>query len=67
MYTPFRDLSTAGEFSFCRTGVPAKLAGQVWGANVYKCADWTSLPCWLSWKRNWTFHNPEGFGRLIFE
>ena len=50
-----------------RTGIPAKLKGQVWGANVYKCADWTSLPCWLSWKKNWTFHNPEGFGRLIFE
>ena len=50
-----------------RTGVPAKLAGQVWGANVYKCADWTSLPCWLSWKKNWTFHNPEGFGAFIFE
>jgi len=50
-----------------RTGIPEKLSGQVWGANVYKCADWTSLPCWLMWKENWTFHNPEGFGKFIFE
>ena len=50
-----------------RTGVSPELSGQVWNANVYRCADWTSHPKWLMWKRNYTFHAPDGFGRLIFE
>ena len=50
-----------------RTGVPQTLSGQVWYGNVYKCADWTSKPCWLMWKKNDGFHNPEGFGAFIFE
>jgi len=50
-----------------RTGVPQALSGQVWYGNVYKCADWTSKPCWLMWKKNDGFHNPEGFGAFIFE
>ncbi|MBQ6472252.1 MAG: hypothetical protein IJJ33_09725 [Victivallales bacterium] len=53
---------------FCRrTGVELPLSGQVWRANVYKCADWTSNPRWLMWKKNRTFHAPDGFGTLIFE
>lgn len=50
-----------------RTGVKPDLSGQVWYGNVYKCADWTSKPCWLMWKKNDGFHNPEGFGAFIFE
>ena len=50
-----------------RAGVQLPLKGQVWYGNVYKCADWTSHPCWLMWKKNETFHYPEGFGALIFE
>lgn len=50
-----------------RAGVQLPLRGQVWFGNVYKCADWSSHPCWLMWKRNDTFHCPEGFGALIFE
>ena len=50
-----------------RTGVQQALSGQVWYGNVYKCADWTSNPCWLMWKKNDGFHNPEGFGAFIFE
>ena len=50
-----------------RTGVSPELSGQVWNANVFKCADWTSKPCWLMWHKSYTFHNPEGFGKFIFE
>ena len=50
-----------------RTGVSAALSGQVWNANVFKCADWTSHPCWLMWHKSYTFHNPDGFGKFIFE
>ena len=50
-----------------RAGAQLPLKGQVWYGNVYKCADWTSHPCWLMWKKNDTFHNPEGFGALVFE
>ena len=50
-----------------RTGVSADLSGQVWHANVFKCADWTSNCCWLLWHKSYTFHNPEGFGKFIFE
>jgi hypothetical protein len=50
-----------------RTGVSTDLSGQVWSANVFKCADWTSKPCWLMWHKSYTFHNPEGFGKFIFE
>ena len=50
-----------------RAGVQLPLKGQVWYGNVYKCADWTSHPCWLMWKENATFHYPDGFGAFIFE
>ena len=50
-----------------RTGVSTNLSGQVWHANVFKCADWTSNKCWLLWHKSYTFHNPDGFGKFIFE
>ncbi len=50
-----------------RAGIKLPLSGQVWYGNVYKCADWSSHPCWLMWKKNLTFHYPEGFGAFIFE
>ena len=50
-----------------RAGVQLPLSGQVWSGNVYKCADWSSHPCWLSWKNSSTFHAPDEFGKLIFE
>ena len=50
-----------------RTGVSSNLSGQVWHANVFKCADWTSNKCWLLWHESDTFHNPDGFGKFIFE
>ena len=50
-----------------RAGVQLPLKGQVWYGNIYKCADWTTHPCWLMWKKNETFHYPEGFGALVFE
>ena len=43
------------------------LKGQVWTGNVFKCADWSSHPCSLTWKKTWTFHNADGFGKFIFE
>ena len=50
-----------------RCSVKLPLKGQVWFGNVYKCADWTTHPCWLMWKKNETFHYPEGFGAFVFE
>ena len=55
------------DFFVRRRGVKLPLAGQVWYFNVYKCADWTSNPRWFMWKLNTTFHEPAGFGRMIFE
>ena len=46
-------------------------AGVMWKANVYKCADQTSQPHWLSWCPIDTpgpnFHRPDSFGALLFE
>ena len=47
--------------------VQLPLTGQVWSANFFKCADRTSHPCWLMWKRAREFHAPEDFGKIIFE
>jgi hypothetical protein len=54
---------------------PAKIvppaAGVVWRANVYKCADGTSHPHWLTWSPvrlpQPDFHRPEWFGTFVFE
>ena len=47
--------------------VQLPLTGQVWSANFFKCADGTSHPCWLMWKRAKAFYAPEDFGKIIFE
>jgi len=48
--------------------IPA--AGVVWRANLYKCADNTSHPHWLTWSPvAWPqpdFHRPEHFGTFVF-
>ena len=45
--------------------------GKQWRANLYKCADKTSHPHWLTWSPvDWPspkFHVPECFGTLIFD
>lgn len=45
--------------------------GVEWRANVYKCADATSHPHWLTWSPvdhpRPNFHLPQYFGRLLFE
>lgn len=45
--------------------------GVMWWANLYKCADQTSKPHWLTWslvdKPEPDFHRPEYFGTLVFE
>lgn len=54
---------------------PGKVAqprpGVTWRANLYKCADETSHPHWLTWSRvgrpQPEFHRPEWFGTLVFE
>ncbi len=46
-------------------------AGAVWRGNLYKCADESSRPHWLSWSPISTaspdFHRPDGFGTLEFK
>ncbi len=45
--------------------------GITWRANLYKCADDTSHPHWLTWSPvNFAepdFHRPHSFGSLVFE
>ncbi len=46
-------------------------SGVKWRANLYKCADETSRPHWLTWSfipsDRPQFHLPEYFGTLVFE
>lgn len=45
--------------------------GVVWRANLYKCADLSSHPHWLTWAPVDSpvpdFHLPQSFGKIIFE
>ena len=44
--------------------------GVTWRANLYKCADATSHPHWLSWSPiggKIDFHQPQYFGEIVFE
>lgn len=45
-------------------------SGTIWRANLYKCADDTSHPHWLTWSKvdfpRPNFHLPEFFGHLKF-
>lgn len=45
--------------------------GVIWRANLYKCADDTSHPHWLTWSHvefeRPDFHRPQTFGTLVFE
>ncbi|MCK4983585.1 MAG: carbohydrate-binding family 9-like protein [Victivallaceae bacterium] len=47
----------------------AELSGQIWRANLYKCADRTSHPHWASWKpiTETNFHLPQCFSEITFE
>jgi hypothetical protein len=52
--------------------LPAKpSSGVTWRANVYKCADATSHPHWLTWSvvefERPDFHMPNFFGTFVFE
>jgi hypothetical protein len=62
---PF-DLLTA----YCPTAQKPS-PGVTWRANLYKCADATSHPHWLTWapvdNPTPNFHMPKFFGRLSFE
>ncbi len=51
-------------------GPLARVAGQQWRANAFKCADATSHPHWASWAPigdALNFHQPRYFGCLTFE
>lgn len=45
--------------------------GAIWRANLYKCADKSSHPHWLTWSPvdfpKPKFHLPQFFGKLVFE
>lgn len=45
------------------------VSGQVWRANLFKCADETSHPHWASWSPvdEFNFHLPRCFGEIRFE
>ena len=55
------------EFFRKYANITTPLQGQVWTGNVFKCADWTSHPCWMAWRKTVTFHDISGFGKFIFE
>ncbi len=61
---PFSILSKYHDF-------PMPRAGTIWRANLYKCADKTSHPHWITWAPvnvpNPDFHRPEFFGILEFK
>jgi hypothetical protein len=46
----------------------AKVEGQEWRGNLYKCGNKTSRPHWASWSplRERNFHAPQDFGVLRF-
>lgn len=50
-------------------GALGSLNGQQWRMNVYKCADRTSHPHWLSWQPlpEKDFHLPDCFGCVEFQ
>lgn len=50
-------------------GVNGDLGGAVWSGNFYKCCDAVKTPHWLQWQavRPLNFHQPEFFGKLVFE
>ncbi len=51
-------------------GAIPPVAGTIWRANFYKCADQTSHPHWGMWNPipgKLGFHKPEHFAPLIFE
>jgi hypothetical protein len=49
-------------------GRPLGFSGTTWRGNLYKCADESSHPHWLSWApvAELNFHRPDCFGKLIF-
>ena len=53
---------------YCEVDRPAP--GVVWRANLYKCADASSHPHWLTWSHvdfpRPDFHRPQSFGTLRF-
>ena len=54
--------------NYCEVDAPAP--GVEWRANLYKCADESSHPHWLTWSPvdfpTPSFHRPESFGTLRF-
>jgi hypothetical protein len=56
---------------FVKNGVNVnpELSGQTWTANITKCADDCSHPCWLSWQPlpKLNFHQPDRFTEIRFE
>ena len=50
-------------------GLTLPVAGQIWRANFYKCADESSHPHWAAWAPvdELNFHLPRCFGHLHFQ
>ena len=61
---PFRIMDDYTQVEYPHSGIR-------WRANLYKCADGSSHPHWLTWSpievTEIDFHRPEFFGHLVFE
>ncbi|MBO4511813.1 MAG: hypothetical protein J5746_03525 [Victivallales bacterium] len=55
------------DFFVRRAGIDPNLSGQEWTGNFFKCADRSTHYHWMCWNPTYTFHYPEGFGRIVFE
>lgn len=49
------------------TGFSVPEKGSSWSGNIFKCADWSRYPHFLSWKETISFHLPERFGEFFLE
>lgn len=68
------ELSYSIPFEFIRRFFPdfSPKSGKHIRANCFKCGDMTSRPHYYTWNEtpplpNASFHNPDGFGKMIFE
>lgn len=67
--TYYVQFTVPGEVLEQQFGITGDLGGAVWSGNFFKCCDAVKTPHWLQWQavHPLNFHQPEFFGKLIFE